>query len=109
MAETAPPPSRFVGLDVSPRSVVVAAIDAAQTIVLPPKKIALSRFLAGCQHNLQTTDSVVLEATGNAWALSRPTGLYLLVSMLLYRWLAWKRSSFSAWFDSTAVWLITPS
>ncbi len=38
-----------------------------------------------------------------------PMGLYADGSLLLNRWLAWKRNSFSAVFDSTSVSLTTPS
>ncbi len=42
-----PPPEaplRFVGLDVHKRYVVVAAVDAQQKIVLPPRRLDLNEF-----------------------------------------------------------------
>jgi transposase len=58
---------RFVAFDVSKRSIVAAAVDAEQKILLQPRKITLEKFENWCQKNLYPTDRVVLEATGNAW------------------------------------------
>jgi transposase len=65
-----PPPEaplRFVGLDVHKRYVVVAAIDAQQKIVLPPRRLDLSEFEQWIGKNLKPTDAVVLESASNAW------------------------------------------
>lgn len=59
--------TRYVGLDVSTRSVMVAAVDPKQQLVLQPKKITLEKFQSWATQNLHPTDAVVLEATGNAW------------------------------------------
>lgn len=61
--------ARFVALDVHKHSVMVAAIDAAQQIVLAPRKISLERFAEWALGHLTRTDQVVLEATTNAWTL----------------------------------------
>jgi len=66
-AATAFQPTRFVGLDVSKLSVMVAAADIKPQIVLQPKKISLEKFQSWATTNLQLCDAVVLEATGNAW------------------------------------------
>jgi transposase len=63
------PVERFVALDVHQHSVMVAAIDAAQQVVLAPRTLSLERFAAWAPEHLQPTDQVVLEATTNAWTL----------------------------------------
>jgi transposase len=71
MDTTASPESiaRFVALDVHKHYVMVAAIDAAQQVVLAPRKLSLERFAQWAPEHLQPTDQVVLEATANAWTL----------------------------------------
>jgi transposase len=63
------PVERFVALDVHKHYVMVAAIDAAQQVVLAPRKLSLERFAQWAPEHLQPTDQVVLEATTNAWTL----------------------------------------
>ena len=58
---------RFVALDISKSSVMVAAVDATQLIVLVPKKISTDKFPTWANQNLHPSDKVVLEATGDAW------------------------------------------
>jgi transposase len=60
---------RFVALDVHKHYVMVAAIDAAQQVVLAPRTLSLERFATWAPEHLQPTDRVVLEATANAWTL----------------------------------------
>jgi transposase len=60
---------RFVALDVHKHYIMVAAIDAAQQVVLAPRKLSLERFVEWAPAQLQLTDRVVLEATTNAWTL----------------------------------------
>src|SRR3712207_4302845 len=59
--------SRFVGCDLSKQSVVVAAVDRHQQVVLQPKKIAAEKFGQWAAHNLQPTDVVVIEAGWQSW------------------------------------------
>ncbi len=61
------PARRFVALDVHKASVVVAAIDAAQQVLLPPRRVPRERFAAWAEAHLTPTDAVVLEATTDAW------------------------------------------
>jgi transposase len=61
-------PARFVALDVHKAYVVIGAVDATQTVVLPPRRIALAQFSDWAGHHLLPTDQVVLETTINAWA-----------------------------------------
>ena len=62
-------PVRFVGLDVHKRYVVVAAVDAQQKIVLPPRRLDLCDFERWIGKNLRPTDAVVLESASSAWHL----------------------------------------
>ena len=61
--------TRFVGLDVHKRSVMVGAVDAQQQVVLRPFRLSWDQFEIWRRQHLQTTDAVVLEATTNAWHL----------------------------------------
>jgi transposase len=58
---------RFVGLDVHRQTVTVAAVDAQQQVVLPPREIAVQRFFSWARAHLHAEDRVALEATSNAW------------------------------------------
>jgi transposase len=48
---------------------MVAAINAAQEVVLTPRKMRLERFAQWAPAHLTPNDQVVLEATTNAWTL----------------------------------------
>ena len=61
--------TRFVGLDVPKRSVMVGAVDAQQQILLRPFRLSWAQFETWQAKHLQATDAVVLEATTNAWHL----------------------------------------
>src|SRR4051794_26961797 len=58
---------RFVALDVHKASVAVAALDATQRVLLPPRRIPRAQFPAWASAHLVSTDEVVLEATTDAW------------------------------------------
>jgi len=58
---------RYVAFDVHKSYLMVAAVDATQKVVLPPRRIDFSRFEAWINKHLKATDQVVLEATTNAW------------------------------------------
>lgn len=60
---------RFVALDVHKSYLVVGAVDAAQTVVLSPRKVDARRFDEWARQHLRLTDIVVFEVTTNAWAL----------------------------------------
>jgi transposase len=62
-------PRRCVGIDLHKHFVVVAAVDAAQQVLLKPRRIDLDDFPAWAEAHLGSEDAVVLEATGNAWYL----------------------------------------
>jgi transposase len=61
------PQKRFVGLDVHKHYVMVGAVNRAQEMVLPPRKVSLVEFEGWAKKHLRPTDEVVLEATTNAW------------------------------------------
>jgi len=61
------PTCRFVACDISKRSVMVAAVDNTQQIVLQPRKISVEKFPSWAPQHLKFSDTVVLEATGDAW------------------------------------------
>jgi transposase len=63
------PSERYVALDVHKHYIMVAAIDAAQQVVLAPRKLSLERFAQWAPEHLTPRDQVVLEATVNAWTL----------------------------------------
>ncbi len=61
--------TRFVALDVARNSVMVAAVDARQQVVLKPRRVAVDELERWSREHLTGTDAVVLEATANAWHL----------------------------------------
>ena len=61
--------TRFVALDVARSSVMVAAVDARQQVVLKPRRVAVDELERWSREHLTGTDAVVLEATANAWHL----------------------------------------
>ena len=63
------PVPRFVGLDVHKSYLMLAAVDAQQTVVLQPRRITLARIEEWATEHLLPTDAVVLEATTNSWYL----------------------------------------
>ena len=58
---------RYVALDTHKQYVRVGAVNAAQEVVLPARKVNMSEFEVWAKKHLRLTDEVVLEATGNAW------------------------------------------
>jgi len=67
--EAGPEPTRFVALDVHKHYIMVGAVDARQTVVLPPRRVSWGEFPDWARAHLAATDAVVLEATANAWHL----------------------------------------
>ena len=62
-------PTRFVALDVARSSIMIAAVDARQQIVLKPRRVGVDQIEHWSREHLTRTDAVVLEATANAWHL----------------------------------------
>jgi transposase len=61
--------SRYIAIDIHKHYLMIGGIDAYKRIVLPPRRVELSRWPAWAQANLHATDAVVIEATTNAWAI----------------------------------------
>ena len=84
--------TRFVGLDVHKRSVMVGAVDAHQQIVLRPFRLSWSEFETWQQQHLHATDAVVLEATTNAWhlydQLAPRVASVTIANPLLVKWIS---------------------
>jgi transposase len=62
-------PLRYVGMDVHKHYLVIGAVDRKQTVILPPRRVAVLEFAAWATRHLTADDAVVLEATSNAWHL----------------------------------------
>ena len=60
---------RFIAIDIHTHYLMIGAIDAAQQVVLLPRRVELSRWPHWAHANLLPTDAVVIEATTNAWAI----------------------------------------
>lgn len=84
--------TRFVGLDVHKRSVMVGAVDAQQQIVLRPFRLSWGEFATWQQQHLHATDAVVLEATTNAWhlydQLAPRVASVTIANPLLVKWIS---------------------
>jgi transposase len=84
--------TRFIGLDVHKRSVMVAAVDAHQQVVLRPHRLSWDEFELWRQQHLHPTDAVVLEATTNAWHLYDQlvpcVASVVVANPLLLRWIS---------------------
>jgi transposase len=63
------PPSfeRYLAVDLHKRYVVIGGLNARQAVVLPLRRIDLPDWPAWAKAHLQKTDSLVIEATSNAW------------------------------------------
>jgi len=62
-------PTRFVALDVHRQYLVVGAVNASQQVVLSPRRFGFESFQDWAPAHLTPLDTVVLEATSNAWLL----------------------------------------
>ncbi|MCJ7556215.1 MAG: transposase, partial [Gammaproteobacteria bacterium] len=85
--------TRFVGIDLHKHFVVVAAVDAPQTVLLKPtRRIDLDDFPAWATQHLGPQDAVVLEATGNAWwcydLVAPLAGRAVVANPLQVKWIA---------------------
>lgn len=86
------PVTRFVGLDVHKRSVMVGAVDVQQQIVLRPLRFSWDEFEQWRPQHLHLTDAVVLESTTNAWhlydQLVPSVGSVTVANPLLIKWIS---------------------
>lgn len=60
---------RFIAIDAHKHYVVVGGLNVQMEIVLPLRKIPISRFPQWVEANLKLSDAVVIEATTNTWTL----------------------------------------
>jgi transposase len=60
---------RFIPIDAHKHYIVVGGLNAQMEIVLPLRRIEVSRFSEWAQKHLQPSDAVVIEATTNTWTL----------------------------------------
>ncbi len=60
---------RFLALDLHKHYLVVGGVNRQQEVVLNPRRISLQKWPAWAKTNLLSTDTVVLEATTNAWEI----------------------------------------
>lgn len=60
---------RYIGLDVHKHYLVALGVDADLNVVLPPRRVELSRLESWMQKTLTEHDEVVLEMTTNTWQL----------------------------------------
>ena len=61
--------SRFIAIDIHKHYLMIGGIDAHKRVVLPPRRVELSRWPQWAQANLLPTDAVATHATTNAWAI----------------------------------------
>ena len=62
-----PPIERYVGIDLHKHYLVVGGVNAKQEVVLPPRRIELGDWPKWAKAHLTKSDTVVVEATTNAW------------------------------------------
>jgi transposase len=60
---------RLIAIDIHKHYLMIGASDAHKRVVLPPRRVELSRWPDWARANLISSDAVVLEATTNAWAI----------------------------------------
>jgi transposase len=60
---------RYIAIDAHKHYIVVGGLDAQMEIVLPLRRIDISRFSEWAHKHLKLTDAVVIEATVNTWTL----------------------------------------
>jgi len=84
--------TRYVGLDVHKRCVMVGAVDGQQQVVLPPRRLSWDEFERWRPQHLHPTDAVVLEATTNAWhvydQLAPGVASVTVANPLLIKWIS---------------------
>ena len=60
---------RYIGLDVHKHYLVALGVDADLNVVLPMRRVELSRLESWMKKHLTKQDEVVLEMTTNTWQL----------------------------------------
>lgn len=61
---------RYIGLDVHKHYLIALGVDEQLNVVLPARRVELSRLEAWMKKNLSSQDAVALEMTTNTWQLN---------------------------------------
>jgi hypothetical protein len=64
---TSIPTDRHLAVDLHKHYLVIGGVNPRQEIVLPPRRLELDDWLQWAKQNLVLTDTLVVEATTNAW------------------------------------------
>src|SRR5574342_83988 len=64
---TSIPPDRHLAVDLHKHYLVIGGVNPRQEVVLPPQRIDLEDWLGWAKTHLCPTDTLVVEATTNAW------------------------------------------
>jgi transposase len=67
---------RYIGLDVHKHYLIALGVDGDLNVVLPARRVELSRLETWMKKNLTKQDEVVLEMTTNTWQLYDELGQY---------------------------------
>jgi hypothetical protein len=77
---------RYVGLDTHKHYLMVGAVNPAQEVVLPPRKVSLIEFEGWAKKHLRPTDEVVPSTgSGQAWKQLRMPGTSTICSNRWWR------------------------
>jgi transposase len=63
------PLQRYIALDIHKHYVMVGGLNAGYEVVLPARRLGISRYADWAAKHLRPTDAVVLEASTNTWVL----------------------------------------
>jgi hypothetical protein len=61
------PIERYVAIDLHKEYVMVGGMNAQREWTLRPRRVQMTRFRSWARKNLQPSDAVVIETTGNVW------------------------------------------
>ena len=65
---------RYIGLDVHKHYLIALGVDEDLHVVMPARRVELSRLEAWMKKSLMQQDEVVLEMTTNTWQVFELTG-----------------------------------
>jgi transposase len=67
MARSAPPDTRYLGIDLHKDYLVIGGVNAEQDVVLQPRRFTFEAWAAWSKAHLRKSDVLVVEATSNTW------------------------------------------
>ncbi len=67
MARSAPPDTRYLGIDLHKDYLVIGGVTAEQDVVLQPRRFTFEAWAAWSKAHLCKSDVLVVEATSNTW------------------------------------------